>query len=49
MTWQDDAVWQAVFKRVMNVFEGDAIGLGCGAAADGSGEKSVAGDKYWAW
>ena len=49
VTWQDDAVWWAVFKCVMNVFEGDAIGLGCGAAADGSGEESVAGDKYGAW
>lgn len=49
VTWQDDAVWWAVFKRVMNIFEGDAIGLGCGAAADGSGEESVAGDQYWAW
>ena len=29
-----------------DVFEGDAIGLGRGAAADGSGEKCVAGDRY---
>ena len=49
MTWQDDAVWWAVFKCLMNVFEGDAIRLGCGAAADGSGEESVAGNQYWAW
>ena len=44
MTWQDDAVWWAVFNRVMYVFEGGAIGFGRGAAADGSGEKGIAGD-----
>ncbi len=44
MAWKDDAVWRAVIEGVTNVFEGDAIGFGRGAAADGSGEQSIAGD-----
>ena len=44
MAGENDAVWCAVFEGVTNVFEGDAIGLGCGAAADRSSEQSIAGD-----
>ena len=38
MTWEDDAVWRHLLESLMNVREGNAIGIGGCAAANGSGE-----------
>ena len=44
VAWKDEAVWRNVFKRTTDVFECNAIGFGCGAAADGSCKERVTGD-----